>query len=103
MQSDAPSQAGELPDVVQQWSTEDEMTVHVMEEIRETVKMLETFLSRPIVHFAKDLEANGVSFKVYLASTAAGEDSATTVALEGLSKRTMTFLQRNSNSRCRTA
>jgi hypothetical protein len=106
MQSDAPSQAGELSDVVQQWSTQDEMTVHVMEEIRETVKMLETFVRRPIVHFAKDLEAGGVSFKVYVASTAAGEDSATTVALEGLeglSRRTRTFLQRNSNSRCRTA
>jgi hypothetical protein len=98
MKSDAPSQAGELPDVVQQWLTEDEMTVHVMEEIRETVKMLETFVkTRPIVH-AKDLEARGLSFKVYIASMADGEESATIVALAGLSRRTP-FLQCNSN-RC---
>jgi hypothetical protein len=103
MKSDAPSQAGELPDVVQQWSTEDEMTVHVMEEIRETVKMLETFVRRPIVHFAKDLEAAGVSFRVHLVSTAAGEDPPTTVAWAGLSRRTRTFLQCISNSRCCTA
>jgi hypothetical protein len=102
MKSDAPSQADELSDVVQQWSTEDEMTVHVMEEIRETVKMLETFVCRPIVHFAKDLEAGGVSFRVHLVSTAVGEELPTTVAWVG-SRRTRTFLQCNPNSRCCTA
>jgi hypothetical protein len=102
MKSDAPSQADELSDVVQQWSTEDEMTVHVMEEIRETVKMLETFVRRPIVHFAKDLEAGGVSFRVHLVSTAVGEELPTTVAWAE-SRRTRTFLQCNPNSRCCTA
>jgi hypothetical protein len=87
IKSDAPSQAGELPDVVRQWLTEDEMTVHVMEEIRETVKMLETFVTRPIVH-AKDVGVGGVSFTVHVASMADGEESATTVALAGLSRRT---------------
>jgi hypothetical protein len=100
--SDAPSQAGELSDVVQQWSTEDEMTMRVMEEIRVTVKMLETFVRRPIV-FAKDLEAAGVSFRVHLVSTAAGEDPPTTVAWAGLSRRTRTFLQCNPKSCCCTA
>jgi hypothetical protein len=102
MISDAPSQSGELPDVVQQWSTEDEMMEHVMEEIRETVKMLETFASRPIVHFAKDLEAAGV-IKAHLVSAAVGEEPPTIVAWADLCRRTRTLLQCNSNSRCCTA
>jgi hypothetical protein len=103
MKSDALTEACELPDVVQQWSTEDAMTVHVIEEIRETVRAMDTFVRKPIVHFAKDLEAAGVSFRVHLVSTAAGEDRPTTVAWAGLSRRKRTLLQCNTNSRCCTA
>jgi hypothetical protein len=103
MKSDALTEACELPDVVQQWSTEDEMMEHVMEEIRETVKAMETFVNRPIVHFAKDLEAVGMSFKAHVVSTTAGRDPPTMIFLADLCKRTRTLLQCNSNSCCCTA